>query len=86
MAFSVIFSGPSGTGKTALTFLVTQAGGREYIQLSTTSAGIKEMHEAVDSAKRHPNLEGKETTLFLDGTHRFSKSQQDSLLSAVENR
>lgn len=86
MASSVILYGPPGTGKTTLAFMVAQAGGREYVQLSAISAGVKEVREVINNAKRRLNLEGRETILFLDEVHRFSKSQQDSLLPAVENR
>lgn len=86
MASSVILYGPPGTGKTTLAFLVAQAGGREYVQLSAISAGVKEVREVIESAKRRLSLQGQETILFLDEVHRFSKSQQDSLLPAVENR
>lgn len=86
MTSSVILYGPPGTGKTTLAYLVAQAGGREYVQLSAISAGVKEVREVIENAKRRLSLDDRETILFLDEVHRFSKSQQDSLLPAVENR
>lgn len=85
MSTSVILYGPAGTGKTTLAFLVAQASKREYVQLSAIDAGVKEVREVISAAKRRLNVEGRETVLFLDEVHRFSKSQQDSLLPAVEN-
>lgn len=85
MASSVILYGPPGTGKTTLAYLVAQAGNREYAQLSAINAGVKEVREVINAAKQRLSLSGQETILFLDEVHRFSKSQQDSLLPAVEN-
>ncbi|ADI68050.1 replication-associated recombination protein A [Mobiluncus curtisii] len=86
MTSSVILYGPPGTGKTTLAYLVAQAGGRDYAQLSAINAGVKEVREVINAAKQRLSLSGQETILFLDEVHRFSKSQQDSLLPAVENR
>lgn len=83
---SVILWGPPGTGKTTFSYLVAHASGRRFAELSAISAGVKDVREVISSAKRHLVASGEETILFIDEVHRFSKSQQDSLLPAVENR
>ncbi|WP_175955625.1 replication-associated recombination protein A [Schaalia sp. Marseille-Q2122] len=85
-ASSVILWGPPGTGKTTLAYLVAKASGRRFIEISAVSSGVKDIRDAVSAAKRHLMSTGEETILFVDEVHRFSKSQQDSLLPAVENR
>lgn len=83
---SVILWGPPGTGKTTLAYLVARQSGRRFQEISAVSAGVKEVREAVSAAKRLLTSSGEETVLFIDEVHRFSKSQQDALLPAVENR
>jgi putative ATPase len=82
---SVILYGPPGSGKTTLAALISQATGRRFEALSALSAGVKEVRAVIDSA-RSALLRGEQTVLFIDEVHRFSKTQQDALLSAVENR
>ena len=84
-AASVILYGPPGTGKTTLASLISQATGRRFEALSALSAGVKEVHAVIDVARRAA-AHGEQTVLFIDEVHRFSKTQQDALLSAVENR
>ena len=82
---SVILWGPPGTGKTTIAYLVARAGGRRFVELSAVTAGVKEVRAVIDDARRQ--LTGNaETVLFVDEVHRFSKTQQDALLPAVENR
>ncbi|MDF3288891.1 replication-associated recombination protein A [Streptomyces silvisoli] len=83
---SVILWGPPGTGKTTLAYVVSHATNRRFVELSAITAGVKEVRAVIDSAKRESGAYGRETLLFLDEIHRFSKAQQDSLLPAVENR
>ncbi|MDN6566767.1 MAG: AAA family ATPase, partial [Actinomyces sp.] len=83
---SVVLWGPPGTGKTTLAYLVARASGRHFEELSAVSAGVKDIREVVASAKRRTAASGEDTILFVDEVHRFSKSQQDALLPAVENR
>ncbi|MGH3532855.1 MAG: replication-associated recombination protein A [Mycobacterium sp.] len=82
---SVILYGPPGSGKTTLAALISQATGRRFEALSALSAGVKEVRAVLESA-RTALLRGEQTVLFIDEVHRFSKTQQDALLSAVENR
>ncbi|WP_176561976.1 replication-associated recombination protein A [Mycolicibacterium palauense] len=84
-AASVILYGPPGTGKTTLASLISQATGRRFEALSALSAGVKEVRAVIDVARRAA-VHGQQTVLFIDEVHRFSKTQQDALLAAVENR
>lgn len=86
-AASVILYGPPGTGKTTLARLVSQATGRRFEAMSALSAGVKEVRAVIDSASRRLGQEaGEATVLFIDEVHRFSRTQQDALLGAVEDR
>lgn len=84
-AASVILYGSPGTGKTTLASLISGATGRRFEALSALSAGVKEVRAVIDTARRAA-AHGEQTVLFIDEVHRFSKTQQDALLSAVENR
>jgi putative ATPase len=83
---SVLLWGPPGTGKTTLAYVVSQATQKRFVELSAITAGVKEVRAVIEGARRAAGGYGKETVLFLDEIHRFSKAQQDSLLPAVENR
>ncbi len=86
-AASVILYGPPGTGKTTLARLVSRATGRRFEAMSALSAGVKEVRAVIDAARRRLGREGGDATvLFIDEVHRFSRTQQDALLGAVENR
>jgi putative ATPase len=82
---SVILYGPPGSGKTTLAALISQATGRRFEALSALSAGVKEVRAVIEKA-RNALFRSEQTVLFIDEVHRFSKTQQDALLSAVENR
>ncbi|BBY88564.1 replication-associated recombination protein A [Mycolicibacterium tokaiense] len=84
-AASLILYGPPGTGKTTLASLISNATGRRFEALSALSAGVKEVRAVIDVARRSA-IHGEQTVLFIDEVHRFSKTQQDALLAAVENR
>jgi putative ATPase len=81
---SLVLWGPPGVGKTTLARLIASTRGSSFKQLSAISAGVKEVREVVEEAKKN-SLYGAKTVLFLDEIHRFSKSQQDSLLPSVES-
>lgn len=85
-AASVILYGPPGTGKTTLASLISQATGRRFEALSALSAGVKEVRAVLEKARVALVHHGEQTVLFIDEVHRFSKTQQDALLAAVENR
>ena len=81
---SVIFWGPPGTGKTTLAEIISEQSGRKFFKLSAVSSGVKEVKEVIEQAKQQNLFSGKNPILFIDEIHRFNKSQQDSLLHAVE--
>lgn len=83
---SFILWGPPGVGKTTLSRIVAQSLGREFYTLSAVSAGVKEVREVIDRARSNSIFSnGQSPILFIDEIHRFSKSQQDALLGAVED-
>lgn len=84
-AASVILYGPPGTGKTTIASLVSAATGRNFVGLSALNSGVKEVRAVIDTARKDL-IHGTKTVLFIDEVHRFSKTQQDALLAAVENR
>lgn len=83
---SLILFGPPGTGKTTLALIVSSATNRRFAQLSALNAGVKDVREVIARAKAELGRTGRQTVLFIDEIHRFSKTQQDSLLAAVEAR
>ena len=83
---SVILWGPPGTGKTTIAHLVARASDRRFVALSALNAGVKDVRAVIDEARRVRRTGGAPTVLFIDEVHRFSKTQQDSLLAAVEDR
>jgi putative ATPase len=83
---SVIMWGPPGSGKTTIAHLVARASDRRFVAMSALNAGVKDVRAVIDSARRRRRAGGTPTVLFIDEVHRFSKTQQDSLLSAVEDR
>jgi len=83
---SVILWGPPGTGKTTLAYLIARASGRRFCEVSAVTSGVKDLRDVISQARRGLTTTGEETILFVDEVHRFSKSQQDALLPAVENR
>ena len=81
---SVVLWGPPGTGKTTLASVVAEQTAREFVSLSAVSAGVKDVREVLESARRRLAETARGTILFLDEVHRFNKSQQDALLPGVE--
>lgn len=82
---SMIFWGPPGTGKTTLANIIASESGRPFFALSAINSGVKDVRDVIDKAKQSGGLfTTKNPILFIDEIHRFSKSQQDSLLQAVE--
>lgn len=83
---SIILFGPPGVSKTTLAYIVAKQSGRVFEELSAVTSGVKDVRDVLKRAHERLVSEGKETVLFIDEVHRFSKSQQDALLPSVENR
>ncbi len=82
---SVFLWGPPGVGKTTIASIVSRQSGARFVELSAVSAGVKEVRTELERSKRELAA-GRATVLFIDEVHRFSKTQQDALLPAVENQ
>src|SRR4051812_34674477 len=85
-AASGLLYGPPGTGKTTIARLLAGVGERHFVALSALSSGVRELRQVIDDARRRRDLHSRQTVLFIDEVHRFSKTQQDALLGAVEDR
>ncbi len=86
---SVLLFGPPGTGKTTIARLMANTAGpdgRRFVALSALTSGVKDLRVVIDDARRRLDRTGQRTVLFIDEVHRFSKTQQDALLGAVEDR
>lgn len=81
---SVLFWGPPGVGKTTLAHIISQELKRPFYSLSAINSGVKDIREIIDKVKSQGMFGGGNAIVFIDEIHRFSKSQQDSLLGAVE--
>ncbi len=82
---SILLWGPPGSGKTTIARLLSESRGANFTELSAVSASVVQVREVIDAAKKDREIFDRPTILFLDEIHRFSKSQQDSLLGAVES-
>lgn len=82
---SCIFWGPPGTGKTTLANIIANSTSGNFVKLNAVSSGVADVKKAVDEARENLKLYGKKTYLLLDECHRFSKTQSNSLLPAIEN-
>lgn len=81
---SIILWGPPGCGKTTIARLLSDAEGTTFVELSAVGTSVSQVREVIDAAKKSLEVFDRPTVLFVDEIHRFSKSQQDSLLAAVE--
>jgi putative ATPase len=82
---SVVLYGPPGTGKTSLAMLLSQSAAAHFVELSAVNAGVAQVRSAIAEARERLRRHGTPTVLFIDEVHRFSRTQQDALLPAVEN-
>ena len=81
---SLIFWGPPGTGKTTLAEIIAEQSGRKFFKLNAISSGVKDVREIIEETKKQNLFSGKSPILFIDEINRFNKTEQDSLLHAVE--
>jgi putative ATPase len=82
---SMVLWGPPGTGKTTIALLLAQQSGAIFKSIAAVAAGVAELREAVDQARRALDLEGKGTVVFIDEIHRWNRAQQDAILPHVES-
>jgi putative ATPase len=82
---SMILWGPPGTGKTTIALLLAQQSGARFKTIAAVSAGVADLREAVDEARRALDLEGKRSVVFIDEIHRWNRAQQDAILPQVES-
>lgn len=82
---SMIFYGPPGTGKTTLAYIISKITKMNFVELSATSSGVKDIKEIIDKAEKNLVFNETRTLLFIDEIHRFNKTQQDVLLPHVES-
>ena len=82
---SIILHGPTGVGKTSLARIISHLTSSDFVTINAVTAGIKDIKEVVERAKKNLELSGQRTILFVDEIHRFNKTQQDALLPHVEH-
>ncbi len=82
---SIIFYGPPGTGKTTLAMVIANTTKSHFITINAVLAGVKDIRDAIETARERRGMHGQRTTLFVDEVHRWNKAQQDALLPWVEN-
>lgn len=83
---SLLLYGPAGTGKTSLARIIANSTSSEFAEISAVSSGVKDIRKVIEEASDRLTFSGQRTIMFVDEIHRFSKSQQDALLHAVEDR
>jgi putative ATPase len=83
---AVLLWGPPGSGKTTIAGIISTTTDRDFVEVSAVSVGVKQVREIIDRARGELGRAGRQTVMFVDEVHRFTKAQQDALLPGVENR